>query len=390
MGKLLNKTYSRSSNNIALAAIVISTAVIVTFMSRAPRSGSPGRTERATGAAAEPMQWRSAMTKTIAMSGQRTYCRSYPRRDFKTVHDMRAKLVDLWRKHNKGGLSDWRRSPGASGKRLSSSPDANYGGLEKNETWVNLKRFFPGTRINFFDIGCNRGHVSEQVLGVWKQASCYCLEAVPATAKMAAALLTKYNHSGAYIEVHGNPVSDKEEVVKIYAAAGKGEAGSEWTSLGKGGAGNKVIASVQSVTLDNFVRQHQPPIDHIDLLKIDAEGFEGQVFRGAVWTLTNLRPPIVHFECGNIWFEDHWPQYSLRRVNSFFEEHGYDIFYVAATTLHPVSGPFYEPMYDGRWLSWRNCMALSSTWKDRDNFIRAHDQEMHGAAIPFLLKPCHE
>ena len=44
---------------------------------------------------------------------------------------------------------------------------------------------------------------------------------------MAAALLTKYNHSGAYIEVHGNPVSDKEEVVKIYAAAGKGEAGSE-------------------------------------------------------------------------------------------------------------------------------------------------------------------
>ena len=34
-----------------------------------------------------------------------------------------------------------------------------------------------GTRINFFDIGCNRGHVSEQVLGVWKQASCYCLEA---------------------------------------------------------------------------------------------------------------------------------------------------------------------------------------------------------------------
>ena len=30
-------------------------------------------------------------------------------------------------------------------------------------------------------------------------------------------------------------------------------------------------------------------------------------------------------------FEDHWPQYSLRRVNSFFEEHGYDIFYVAAS-----------------------------------------------------------
>ena len=75
-------------------------------------------------------------------------------------------------------------------------------------------------------------------------------------------------------------------------------------------------------------------------------------------------------------------------MNSFFEEYGYDIFYVAATTLHPVSGPFYEPMYDGRWLSWRNCMALSSTWPDRDNFIRAHDKEMKGASIPYLLKPC--
>ena len=44
----------------------------------------------------------------------------------------------------------------------------------------------------------------------------------------------RYNHSGAYVEVHGNPVSDVEEEVKIYAAAGAGEAGSEWTSLGKG------------------------------------------------------------------------------------------------------------------------------------------------------------
>lgn len=47
-------------------------------------------------------------------------------------------------------------------------------------------------------------------------------------------------------------------------------------------------------TLDTLVRAL--PIDRIDFIKIDTEGFEREVLRGATWTLATYRPRYIQFE----------------------------------------------------------------------------------------------
>lgn len=48
---------------------------------------------------------------------------------------------------------------------------------------------------------------------------------------------------------------------------------------------------VNTITLDSFVKQND--IKHIDIIKIDTEGFEYQVLAGARATLQNYKPDIV-------------------------------------------------------------------------------------------------
>lgn len=48
---------------------------------------------------------------------------------------------------------------------------------------------------------------------------------------------------------------------------------------------------VKTITLDSFVKQNN--IKHIDIIKIDTEGFEYQVLQGAKATLQNYKPDIV-------------------------------------------------------------------------------------------------
>jgi FkbM family methyltransferase len=51
---------------------------------------------------------------------------------------------------------------------------------------------------------------------------------------------------------------------------------------------------VPSRSLDDLLAEEG--VTHVDLLKVDVEGFEAQVFRGARGLLTSERPPVVVFE----------------------------------------------------------------------------------------------
>ncbi|MFK8011407.1 MAG: FkbM family methyltransferase [Marinicellaceae bacterium] len=48
---------------------------------------------------------------------------------------------------------------------------------------------------------------------------------------------------------------------------------------------------IRMETLDNYVSNHQ--IDRIDLIKLDVDGFEGKVIRGALGTLSRFKPILI-------------------------------------------------------------------------------------------------
>ncbi|MEZ8222135.1 methyltransferase, FkbM family [Candidatus Fervidibacteria bacterium JGI MDM2 JNZ-1-D12] len=49
------------------------------------------------------------------------------------------------------------------------------------------------------------------------------------------------------------------------------------------------VIEVQTITLDEFVQNHRPP----NLVKVDVEGGESEVLKGAIWTFEIVRPLLI-------------------------------------------------------------------------------------------------
>lgn len=49
------------------------------------------------------------------------------------------------------------------------------------------------------------------------------------------------------------------------------------------------VIEVQTITLDEFVQNHRPPT----LVKVDVEGGESEVLKGAIWTFEIVRPLLI-------------------------------------------------------------------------------------------------
>lgn len=54
-----------------------------------------------------------------------------------------------------------------------------------------------------------------------------------------------------------------------------------------------VVIDVPSISLDEWVNQHRDELPHIDFIKIDVEGIEFEVLRGAIHTLREFEPKVI-------------------------------------------------------------------------------------------------
>ncbi len=79
---------------------------------------------------------------------------------------------------------------------------------------------------------------------------------------------------------------------------------------------------VPALALDTFFCQEG--IDHVDLLKIDVEGFEAAVFRGAKELLTRKDPPLIVFEFCD-WAEARVPGSRVGAAQQLLNDWGYQI-----------------------------------------------------------------
>ena len=80
--------------------------------------------------------------------------------------------------------------------------------------------------------------------------------------------------------------------------------------------------AVAGKTLDHILSEEG--IEHVDLLKVDVEGFEFHVFQGARKLLTSEKPPLIAFEFCD-WAEARVPQGKAGNAQQLLREWGYEI-----------------------------------------------------------------
>jgi FkbM family methyltransferase len=131
--------------------------------------------------------------------------------------------------------------------------------LDIQKRWLDLLRLPPGPVV--VDVGANTGRFTEEVLERWPDADVTCFEPNP----QASALIA------ADAEVRPVGLGDKEGMCHLFTGAGPDMTASlyhrfDWPDDG-------FLVRIERLDRQSF--------DHIDLLKIDAEGHELAVLRGA-------------------------------------------------------------------------------------------------------------
>lgn len=140
------------------------------------------------------------------------------------------------------------------------------------------------TNMVVFDVGSNIGEtLLHFALLTGDGGKVYGFEPVPENFKKCTdnISINKFKN----IKLSNTALSDKRE--KLYFAHAENmNSGGIFMNKEKRNSGHEV----QALTLDEFV--HENKINGIDLIKIDVEGFELNVLKGAADTLQNLRPLI--------------------------------------------------------------------------------------------------
>ncbi len=168
----------------------------------------------------------------------------------------------------------------------------------QTEDWVNIARFFdPDDCLLLVDVGANVGDFTSTFLSIYKEARSLCFEPVTSTFEG----LAKRFSGDTRVETHRIALSDVDGSAKIYLhgdntlctlAKYTGEA-NEFYHTGEAQSEKTETRRLDSLDLP---KGH----DHL-FVKIDVQGFEIEVIRGAMQTLS--RTDAVLIECS---FADEW------------------------------------------------------------------------------------
>jgi FkbM family methyltransferase len=141
-----------------------------------------------------------------------------------------------------------------------------------------------------FDVGANNGEWSAQVLKANTLAKIHAFEPQPVLASHIAATYPA-------IAINNLAVGEAAGELDLYDYAD--HPGSQHASLLKGvidtiHGGIPRVTKVSVITLDDYCRDHR--VEFIDFLKIDVEGFELAVLRGARGMLASGKIAAIQFE----------------------------------------------------------------------------------------------
>jgi len=158
---------------------------------------------------------------------------------------------------------------------------------------ITLKKYLKIENLVFFDVGSNEGDYSKKLLSVFPKASIYAFEANKNTLKKVPDFMSKTS-----INFFNIGLASTVGTGIIYDYTNK--IGSEHASIYK-----EVITDIhndknyseikfEKDTIDNFCNKHH--IEKINFLKIDTEGSELDILKGASKMLSENKIDIIQFE----------------------------------------------------------------------------------------------
>lgn len=178
-----------------------------------------------------------------------------------------------------------------------------------------LKEIIPGTRM-VFDVGANVGDYSGEILKIDDRVTIHAFEPDPAPYDKLKKLPLVANNIG---------LGDKEETKKLYRAIRSTH--NSFYSIEQDTSPFDVIVS----TIDAYCAEKK--ITHIDFLKIDVEGYEFPVLRGAEKMLGKKAIDRIQFEFSGATIES---RTFLKDFIDLFDEYGYDLYRIRARDVQKV------------------------------------------------------
>jgi FkbM family methyltransferase len=142
-----------------------------------------------------------------------------------------------------------------------------------------------------FDVGANKGDYSAAILAANMNAQVYAFEPHPGTFQRLSARMAP--HGARVVNAACGRAAGQMELYDYV------DSGSAHASLYKGvieeiHGQHSRAHTVDVIDIDSFVTNHG--IEHVDLLKIDTEGHELEVLRGAARTLNEGKVAAIQFE----------------------------------------------------------------------------------------------
>jgi FkbM family methyltransferase len=189
-------------------------------------------------------------------------------------------------------------------------------GIYEEETSDFIAKKLPPNGI-FLDLGANIGAISIPLQKKRSDAKIVCVEAAPWIFKYLEQNLER-NHAADVHAINKVLFYTDDEEINFYSPDEK---------FGKGSLSpvfTKKVVKVNTVKLDSLLESLE--FQKADMVKIDVEGYEYHVFKGATALLGKPDAPDILFEFTD-WTEEHAKGISIGASQQILREMGYRIFY---------------------------------------------------------------
>lgn len=143
--------------------------------------------------------------------------------------------------------------------------------------------------LTIFDVGANRGQSVDYFVRMWNQAEIYAFEPSPKVFGQ----LAKLHGQTANVHLENSGLGSQEGTLILQENSSSDM--SSFLKLGTKGWGSVIgQTEVNVTTLDCYLHDHG--IDQVDLLKIDTQGFDFEVLKGAEKTISKKAISVIKME----------------------------------------------------------------------------------------------
>lgn len=227
---------------------------------------------------------------------------------------------------------------------LAESPDVN----ETGEVWLRAAVAASGER--FVDVGAN---VGDWLGGVAAARAGRPFEAIAVEPSESALVRLRERFAGdPRVRIVEAAAGDRAQELAFVEEPNAGRGSTLVPGLGRI-EGHSRIVSV--VTLDTLIERYG--WEDVDMVKIDAEGYDARAVRGATAALTRGAIGVVQFEYNRAW---QIAGETLYGMYEFFKERGYRVFLLKRDGLYDLDYARYEEYFE-----YSNFVALDARWHTR-------------------------